>query len=752
MSNKFLLLFYSVLLAAVARTQSFYDINTVQEIRITFSQSNWDYQLDTAESGSGGYIMAQSVEINGTLFDSVGVKYKGNSSYNAGQVKNPWHIELDHYKNHSYQGYTDIKLSNVAKDPSFVREVLSYYILRQYMDAPQSNYANVYVNNSLIGLYTNDEAINKDFCEDHFYSKSNAFFNCSPPMGAGPSATDLPDLVYYGQDSTDYYLKYEIKSNYGWAEIINLCNTLANNFSSIETVLDEDRALWMLAFDNVFVNLDSYLGQFKQNYYLYQDNNGLFCPVVWDLNECFAGFTSTGSGNLTSTTSKQQMSHLLHQNDANWPLIQKMLNNATYKRMYVAHMRTILNENIANNSYYTMGQTLQTLIDSDVNADPNKFYSYANFISNLTTDVMSGPQSFVGLTNLMNGRKNYLNTQSDFTAVPPTISSVTPSSVSPNLNSSVFINASISNTNTAFIGYRYDQTKPFVKLSMVDDGTQNDGAAGDGVYGISLPVNSSFIQYYIYAENSSAGIFSPERAEHEFYSLYASVPVISPGEVVINEIMAINTATVSDPQGDFADWIELYNTTSNYLDLSNLYLSDVIAAPLKWVIPANTIIGPNEYLLIWADADTTDSGMHANFKLSSAGEEVILSYAGGTVIDQVTFPAQTDGVTYGRFVNGTGNFTFLYPTPNGENSLVGITEKDNSGQFVLFPNPTSSDLNILSENEKIQRIEILDLTGKIIFVSDQNDQQTAFVSLSGFPSGMYLVRINGIHISKISLR
>lgn len=731
--------------------QSFYDINTIQTIEITFSQSNWDALLDAAEP-NGTYVMAQSISINGTVFDSVGVKYKGNSSYNANQVKNPFHIELDQYKNHSYQGYTDIKLSNVAKDPSFLREVLSYQILRQYMDAPLSNYANVYVNGTLIGLYSNDEAINKDFVESHFYSKTNAFFNCSPPNGAGPSSTDLPDLVYYGADSTDYYLKYEIKSDYGWAQLLDLCNTIANDFTNIETILDEDRFIWMLAFDNTFVNLDSYLGQFHQNYYFYQDDNGLFCPTVWDLNECFAGFTSTGSGNLTTNTAKQQMSHLLHQNDASWPLIQKILNNGMYKRMYVAHMKTILSENIANSSYQTSGQNLQTLISTSVQNDVNKFFTFSNFQNNLTTDVTSGPQSFIGLTNLMNTRNSYLMSQADFTAIAPTISSITPSSVNPTLNSNVDITANITNTNYAFLGYRYDQTKPFVKLTMYDDGAHNDGASGDGVFGASIPVNSSFIQYYIYAENSNAGIFSPVRAEYEFYSLYASIPVISAGEVVINELMAVNTSTISDPQGDFSDWIEIYNTTSNFLDLSNLYLSDDILTPLKFAIPSNTIIAPNDYLLVWADMDTTDTGLHANFKLSSGGEDVILSYANGTVIDQTTFPAQTDGTTYGRYVNGTGSFTFLFPTPLAENSLLGVEEYNEVNIFNLFPNPSNGMITISSNEGGIENIQMFDLAGKIILNETLNLVFNHQMDLNHLPNGVYLVKINESQTFKLSIQ
>jgi len=115
--------------------QDFYALETIQTIEITFAESNWDQLLDNEKATTEDYILAQSVTINGEVFDSVGVKYKGNSTYQPNQTKNPFHIELDTYKDHEYDGYTDIKLSNVAKDPSFLREVLSYQVLRQYMDA-----------------------------------------------------------------------------------------------------------------------------------------------------------------------------------------------------------------------------------------------------------------------------------------------------------------------------------------------------------------------------------------------------------------------------------------------------------------------------------------------------------------------------------------------------------------------------------------------------------------------------------------
>ena len=67
----------------LAAQDTFYDLNTIQEVRIYFGSSNWDYQLDTAAAGTDGYIIADSVNVNGLNFPQAGVKYKGNSSYSG---------------------------------------------------------------------------------------------------------------------------------------------------------------------------------------------------------------------------------------------------------------------------------------------------------------------------------------------------------------------------------------------------------------------------------------------------------------------------------------------------------------------------------------------------------------------------------------------------------------------------------------------------------------------------------------------
>ncbi|MFT5753832.1 MAG: hypothetical protein ACI924_001056 [Flavobacterium sp.] len=738
--------------------QTFYDLNTIQTIEITFDPAvypSWDASLDAAEA-SDAYIQAQSVSINGTVFIGVGAKYKGNSSYNANQVKNPWHIELDTYTDQNYQGYTDIKLSNVIFDPSFVREALGYKILGNYMDVPLANYAKVYVNGTYIGLYTNVESISKKFVDNRFGSKTNSFFDCSPPAGAGPQSTNLPTLQYLGSNYTSYETAYDLKSTTGWDDLITLTNVLSTttstNTPNIEAVLDIDRALWMLAFDNFFVNLDSYIGQFKQNYYLYKSDNGQFNPIVWDLNMCFGVFGSTGSsgggpgGGSLSTSGKQTLSHTLHSTESTWPLVQKLLAVPTYKKRYLAHYKTILTEVVSSGSYLTDAQALQALISADVTADVNKFSYQSNIATNINTDISVGNNIAPGLTNLMNSRNTYLTALSDFTNTQPIITNVNPSTTSPAVGGTLSITANITNTTTSsvYLGYRSLTNDIFVKTQMLDDGAHNDGASGDNLYGVSILVNDVAVQYYIYAENTNAGAFSPARAEHEFYTINATYPTITASQLVVNELMASNGVTASDQDGEFDDWFELYNNTANTLSLDNLYATDDATNLLKWQFPTGTTIAPNSYLIVWADNDITQVGLHASFKFSVGGEACILSYANGIIVDTVTFGAQTTDMGYARNPNGTGSFVIQAPTFNANNEIplsVSQFNSFNSG-LKLYPNPTANILNIYNEEFTIESAEVINLQGQILFKRYNLNQNNMTIDLSNYSNGMYLVNIN----------
>ena len=143
-------------------------------------------------------------------------------------------------------------------------------------------------------------------------------------------------------------------------------------------------------------------------------------------------------------------------------------------------------------------------------------------------------------------------------------------------------------------------------------------------------------------------------------------PII--GELVINELMPVNSTIIADQNGEFDDWIEIFNLSSSSIDVSGYYISDNKGDISKWQIPEGTLITGNGYLIIWADKDTTQAGLHSNFKLSSLGEELVFSKPDGTLIDEIVFPAQTLELSYSRYPDGTGPFSWKSPTFNKTNS------------------------------------------------------------------------------------
>jgi hypothetical protein len=743
--KKKLLALYLLFSVFGIQAQSFYDETAIQEIRINFSQPDWETLLNTEQQTTQNYIPAESVVINGTVFNNVGVKYKGNSSFEPFLPKNPFHIELDTYQNQDYQGYTDIKLSNVVFDPSFIRETLSYSMLRNYMAAPEANYANVYVNNNLIGLYTNVESVSKKFVKKHFYSDTNAFFDCSPVEGAGNQPLqDLPALIYWGPNVDTYDLAYRMKSETGWEDLITLINTLNNNTANIESHLDVDRVLWMHAFNNIMVNLDSYIGVFNQNYYLYKDDNGRFNPVIWDLNMSLGVFADLGTFVLPNTTAKKQMNHLQHMGDNTFPLLAKLLAIPKYKKMYLAHYNTILQEQFVGNAYLPKAQQLRSLITASVQNDPNKLNSFAAYQQNLNNDVTTNFGLVApGITNIISGRTTFLTALPDFTAARPVIANIQPSVANPVVGTQFTMTAQVTNTNanSVVIGYRNNLKDIFTKVQMLDDGNHNDGAASDNVYGASITISNAYMQYYIYAENNTIGAFSPERAEYEFHTLHATYPTLNAGELAINEIMAQNISTIADAAGQFEDWIELHNNTSNTISLDNLYLTDNPANLQKWQFPSELTIEPNGYLVIWADEDLEEDGLHADFKLSASGENVILSYPNGDVIDSVTFGVQAADVSYARIPNGTGSFVSNPPTFNTNNenlSTGGFTAAFNGS---AWPNPMRDELNI-SASQDMESIELYNLLGQRVLIQ-QASAATAKLRTDNLENGVYLVRISG---------
>jgi hypothetical protein len=190
------------------------------------------------------------------------------------------------------------------------------------------------------------------------------------------------------------------------------------------------------------------------------------------------------------------------------------MSNATYKRMYIAHIKTILTEFFSNAQYETMALQMMQLVEQAVLQDNHKFYSNEQFQNAMTENVLQSGYTIPGIKTLMQSRTQYLQNTSEISAVAPTISNIQNQYMNAQ---TAIITTQVSDATQVFLGYRYNTNQAFTRITMYDDGLHDDGAAEDGIYGVSVPLSADNLQFYIYAENESAGKFAPQRAEHEFY-------------------------------------------------------------------------------------------------------------------------------------------------------------------------------------------------------------------------------------------
>ncbi len=222
--------------------------------------------------------------------------------------------------------------------------------------------------------------------------------------------------------------------------------------------------------------------------------------------------------------------------------------------------------------------------------------------------------------------------------------------------------------------------------------------------------------------------------------------VAAQSSVVINELMASNQTYITDENGEYEDWIELYNTSNGPVDISGWHLTDKPDNLTKWKFPTNTSIPSQGYLIVWADEDSSQGPLHANFKLSAAGERLMLVNAGGSIVQDITFGAQQTDKGYARSPNGTGNFVIKNPTfkANNDTGISAVDEAARARALTVFPNPASGvEVVLRSEMPGFQTVEVFDQLGRLRW-------STAFfnetkMDVSDWAAGFYLVKSGSAH-------
>jgi hypothetical protein len=218
-----------------------------------------------------------------------------------------------------------------------------------------------------------------------------------------------------------------------------------------------------------------------------------------------------------------------------------------------------------------------------------------------------------------------------------------------------------------------------------------------------------------------------------------------PPVVAINEICAINNSIAADPAGEFDDWVELYNNTGATIDLGEYWLSDDHANPMKWMFPDSTLIPSGGYLIVWCDNDTFQAGVHAFFRLSGAGEQMMISDPSGSVIDSITYGAQMGDTTFGRYPNGYGAFVNMLPTHASDNSPgFTATEGPIASSLLVYPNPAITSFRIDFPQAYSGPINLVSMSGQIVGSRMVSQPTIIEWDVANLPTGVYRIVGPGI--------
>ncbi len=382
-----------------------FDETVVHEYELSFYIEDWEEALEYNYENGEEYMPARLV-YNGMVWDSIGVRYKGNSSYmmSRGTPKKPLKFKFTEYRDEqTFYGIKRLNFSNCVKDPSFLREMLAYNVIRRYVPASRTAYANITAEGMLLGLYVQVEQVDKTFLERHFPDNDFNLYKAGDNGGT---------LEYRGESSSAYEAEYELKTNEDendWSRFITMMRLLDTaddeSFrSELEPWFDFSAAVRLLAFNMVLSNFDSYTGSGRNFYFYDEEISGGLTMLPWDLNEAFGAYTNNWN---VTTQDVLSISNLEHR-----PLARRILENDELRSMYLAFIKEMIDGPASYDSIAAVANTYHTLIKSHVQADQYKLYSYDKFLENLDSDVVIGlNMSVPGILSFADRRNAALRTQ-----------------------------------------------------------------------------------------------------------------------------------------------------------------------------------------------------------------------------------------------------------------------------------------------------------------------------------------------------
>lgn len=743
-----------------------FDNSKIHEIRITFKQSNFWEQLtlnyDSTKVGERAPYLVADFKFDDMSMDSVGVRFKGFTSYPQDNDKKPFKIDFNEFvRGAKFDGLRKLNLNNSTGDASFQRDVICYDLMRQSgVKAPRTAFTRLYINDKYWGLYQLIEQVDKQFLKDNF---DNPDGNLYKNLG-------WSHLEWKGEDPKEYNPPFALKTNEeeaNWAGFVNLIKVLNNTSdtefeNTIENYFNVNGFLKTLAVDVATNNWDSYL-EHGRNWYMYQDDKtGIFHWIPWDYNFALENKDDDAGGcdiaadyvAIQDGSTTVQFQNRSFTGQSSFALTWDFGNGQTSTETNPTHT-------FASEGTYEVCLTVkisdscteQSCREIDTKFSPTSCAGYATAQSQhsnveLIQEVISrqpaccdvwGEACSYTYTSLENGGEGE-GREGGF-------------QIDQRENKGVLIKRllSIEKFRNRYYNYfcdllQYNFTSERINPIVDYNAGLIYTAAEEDTHGYFDWLN--FKEEI--SENGIKKLIAKRLVElradlDTLYTCRAAQGAIAYHDIVINEIIASNdsSSTISDPHGEFEDWIELYNNSNEEKDLSGVYLSDNAEKLHKWKFPSGTTIPANGYLIVWADKDEDQNGIHASFKLSKSGETLYLTNADSSAIDSVSFGRQETNIAYARIPNGTGDFVTQAAT-HGYNNEQHSATKDpviTDSEFKLFPNPVRDILRVQLDNSRtIKFIEVISSTGQLV-MREQFDASDISINTGQLISGLYVLRL-----------
>lgn len=380
-------------------TDLLFAADPVRRYSIEFYDTAWAGILQTYWERDSGYLPARFTD-GSIVLDSVGVRFKGNSSFTlaGNNPKKPFKIKFNEFRSQTYYGTKTLNFSNGIGDPSLLREKIGYDIARKLGPAPRANFAHLTIDGRSVGLYTQVEQADKTFLKRWFTPASGNLFK---------AGDDGASLVSLGSDPAAYATSgaYELKTNEtaadwtGFARFVDFLNTPtdADFCADRGRFLDEENLAKFLAFNAVLSSFDSYNGS-GRNWYAYQvDSLGAMRLIPWDLNQAFGAYGGASSALAIRIDTVQAPL-------ASRPLFARMLRCAPLRQRFYVWAKRLAEVEASADSILSAMLADSARIATFVELDSNKFYSTAAWKTNLRANVRATEGLIPGLVSFATSR------------------------------------------------------------------------------------------------------------------------------------------------------------------------------------------------------------------------------------------------------------------------------------------------------------------------------------------------------------